>query len=435
MAANAIYIKNYKTEIPGMLCDHEIWRFPKIRSVNALGRETEWAIYVKLIKGPNNFVKILDEYFLNNAMDNEIQGWIKVDSGVVGGKVKKSEHTIVKNGKNIGKISETNVFCQSLRDAFSVYNKQLKKSTNSENTNRYPPMLSQVLKDQKTSLKIDANHKVYVQRKYNGVRTVTFMESDKVLMYSRRKLLYPGFPYIKNELKKVLHEYWKDNRQLYLDGEIYKHGVALQDISGQARKDSDEAIGEQYDYMIYDCFIANEPNLKYEERKKILDHIFVNHNFIFAKKVETFEVSSMQDIDDYYKDFVNNQFEGAMVRLNETYRYSYNEYHSKYLLKIKPVYDIELEICNWTTGDKGKAADAIMIICKTSDNKIFPVTPAMELIDRISLAKKMITIEENGKTHFENHWKGKKIIITYDELSKDKVPQRARTKLQIRTWD
>jgi hypothetical protein len=56
-------------------------------------------------------------------LPDDLRGWIKVDSRIEGGKIKKSDATIVKSGKNIGKASATNVFCQSLRDALGLHNK------------------------------------------------------------------------------------------------------------------------------------------------------------------------------------------------------------------------------------------------------------------------------------------------------------------------
>jgi hypothetical protein len=76
-----------------------------------------------------------------------------------------------------------------------------------------------------------------------------------------------------------------------------------------------------------------------------------------------------------------------------------------------------------------------MIKCRAANGIIFPVTPALDLPVRIALAKKMATIEQNNRSYFENHWFGKKIIVTYDELSKKGVPQRARTEMIERTWD
>jgi hypothetical protein len=102
---------------------------------------------------------------------------------------------------------------------------------------------------------------------------------------------------------------------------------------------------------------------------------------------------------------------------------------------MKPDFDGEYEIIGWTTGRRGKAADAVMINCKTAAGKEFAVTPAMTLEMRRALARKMSEVEPNGKTHFINHWLGRPLIVTFDELSKDDVPQRARTKMVIRTWD
>jgi ATP-dependent DNA ligase len=369
-------------------------------------------------------------------MDPNIHAWIKVDSRVENGKIKKSSPTIVTKGKNLGKMSATNVLCQALRDAYGLHNKQLKKAVTEipVGVERHPPMLAQLLKEQKTPP--DFSSGVYVQRKYNGVRTVTTydQENNNVIMYSRRKLIYPGFGYIKNELKDILEHYWAGGDQLYLDGEIYRHDLPLQDISGYSRRE-DQPGDVKVNYMIYDCFVANKPHMKYSERKELLDEIFADGEFVYCKEVETFLVHSREEIDKLYDQFIEENMEGAMVRVDTYYHYSQNERHSKVLLKLKETFDTEMEIVGFMTGKKGKASEALMMVCRTPEGKVFNVTPAMELPARITLAKKMSEVEDNGKTYFENHYLGKPVIIYYDEMSKDKVPQRARTKLEVRTWD
>jgi hypothetical protein len=257
------------------------------------------------------------------------------------------------------------------------------------------------------------------------------VDAPVAIMYSRRKLLYPGFEYVKQELTPALVGYWKAGRKLYLDGEIYKHGVALQDISGLARRESRPG-DVLVNYMVYDCFVANEPELDFAARMEILHEIFENNKYVYSVPVETFRANDLDDIKKYYKGFIKDGYEGAMVRTNDPYKYSYNEHHCKYLLKMKETLDTEMEIVDWETGEKGKAASALMIICQTPSGIKFPCTPSMEIPDRIALAKLMAVAEPNGKTHFENQWKGRKIIIYFDEYSKDKVPQRARTKMELR---
>lgn len=443
MASVSVNIRDFAVEIPGQLsADSLTWEFPEVVSKNAHDKEMFWRVYVRIQRG-GVFIPIEKKYF--EELPNDLTGWINVDSGIRGGKVKKSVPTVVKSGKNIGKKSATNAFTQALRDALGLYNKQSKKSAGGIGVKKddnggdkagpelYPPMLAQVLRDQTTPPHTDEDHPLYIQRKYNGVRTVSVLNGDNVIMYSRRKNLYPGFGYMKTELLPILREFYKSGRVLYLDGEIYSHGAALQDISGYARRE-DQPGDIKYNYMIYDCFIPAEPELPYSARKKIIDGLGLD-KLQYCKQVETFEVYDTEEAEALYKSFLEEGYEGAMVRVDAPYRYSYNEYHSKMLLKMKPVNDAEMEIVGWETGEKGKAASAIMIICATPEGKQFPVTPAMEIPDRIALAKKMTEIEPNGKTHFENHWKGKKIIIEFDEYSKDKVPQRARTRMQVRTWD
>lgn len=447
MASTAITIKDWRKEIPGHLTeDRRTFLFNKIVSVNSHGKKTEWRIIVRLFEGahPANavpthaFIEIEDAFFDNKPMPAEIRAWITVLSRIEGGKVRDVVPTIVSKGKNLGRANATNVFCQALRDALGLHNKQLKKVVGEAPAEggaavRYPPMLAQLLNEQKRS--IDFTKPVFVQRKYNGVRTVTTLDKAEgdiefVIMYGRRKLLYPGFHYIKNELHPVLRYYWEEGRQLYLDGEIYKHGLPLQDISGYARRE-DKPEDIKLDYMIYDCFVANEPHLTFSQRKAILDEIFENFDhFTYSKKAETFVVHKMDEAKDLYSKFLDEEFEGAMIRIDEPYRYSYNEYHSKILLKMKPTFDAEFTCIGWTTGEKGKAAEALMIICQTDEGKEFNCTPAMEIPDRIALAKKMGEIEANGKTYFENNYKNTKIRVYFDEWSTSKIPQRARTKLE-----
>lgn len=446
MSANSIYIRNFHKEIPGGLSDdRKTWLFPKIESSNAHGRKTEWQIYVRLFKMSDSiafpnvpmdaFVEILDSYLDNKPLNINFRGWIKVDSKIADGEIRLSTPTIVYKGKNLGKKSATNVLCQALRDALGIHNKQMKKVTPVGEIEKYPPMLAQILKDLKVPIIINNENPVFIQRKYNGVRAVSTLDKDgNVIMYSRNKLLYNGFSYIKEELKPIFEIYHNKDKKLYLDGEIYKHGAALQDISGLARRDAngDSHKDAHCDYVIYDCFFPNEPELLYSSRKKILDDIFEKAKLKYSKLVETFQVSSREEVDELYKSFLQEGYEGAMVRTDESYKYSYNGYHSRSLLKMKPTYDEEYEIIRWETGEKGKAADALMIVCITTEGKIFPVTPAIEIPERIALAKKMAEIEPNGKTHFENHWFKKKVIVYFDEKSKDNVPLRARTKLEMR---
>jgi len=468
MTSNSVNIKDYRTEIPGAFnADRTAWVFPAVITTTSHKKESSWQIRVSVVKSTGNptaepeFVPIIDDYYNTNTDMSGLVGWFKVDTGIAGN-VSKRVPTIVTSGKNLGKKSATNVFTQALRDALGLYNTQAKKASAGGTQTAtpttivmYPPMLAQVFsavyKNGWPTEKIDKKVQTtvaYVQPKYNGVRAMVVYDhaTSSVVMYSRRKNLYPGFAYIKAELAPVLVN-WQDwnippNRLLYLDGELYKHGIPLQDISGYARRE-DQPDDIKLDFMLYDCYVADSPKMLYYERKAILNKIFANnltslHPFTYTKQVPTAECDSLECATEIYNQALADGFEGAMVRLNAPYRVSYNEYHSTVLLKMKPVFDAELTIVSYGIATKGKAAGALMITCAANDTEgapTFPVTPAMEIADRVALAKHMSVVEDNGKTHFENHWLGQKIIVEYDELSKDLIPLRARTKMTKRTWD
>ncbi len=433
MAAVALTIRDY-TSLPGEYDAATFtWLFPMITTKNSHGKDITWRVFVRGVRprDTTTFIDILPE--LQNK-PSDVYGWISVASGVTGGVTRAVTPTIVTTGKNIGKKSATNPVCQAMRDALSLHNKQLKKYTDNYDggappAKRYPPMLAQVYSQQIEQ----PTEKVYLQRKYNGVRSVACLETingiPQVSMYSRTKGTYPGLDYIKAELLPILTQH----PTYFLDGEIYKHGAKLQDISGQARRGGEYADADKLNYFVYDMFDSADMSLPYHQRKQLLDALGLGP---WVRCVET-EYIEPADIDQYYRRYLLEGYEGAMVRIaDKPYQPSDNGRHSKYLLKIKETLDHEYKVVDWTTGDKGKAASALMIICEvigvTGEAIRFPVTPAMTLDERNALAALMPTIENDHRTHFENHYKDTMIIVYYDEISRDGVPQRARTKLEKR---
>ncbi len=455
MTSKSITVRDYHTEIPGEIHDGA-WYFPTCYSTNANGKQIEWTVYVRAIKmtdptmpladiTEDMFLPITPDLFDNKPLPPNVFGYIRVNSCLSGGKVRAIVPNIVKTGKGLKTKAATNTFCQAMRDALGLYNKQLSKShslqeggnnTSSDSTNltMYPPMLAKIFGDQKKPIE----YPVSVQRKYNGIRAVAALNDNSVVIYSRKKKPYFGFEGIRKDIKLLLNT----NNSIYLDGELYRHEVPLQIISGIARRevhvtDEQKKVEDTIEFMIYDCFMPDKPTLTYVERRMILETLFANTvvEDSKCKLVETFTADDRDAVITLYKQFLAEGYEGAMVRINRPYEYSYNDSHSKFLLKLKETFDAEYKIINWETGSKGKAANALMIVCETADGKQFNVTPAMELAERNALVKKMNVIEPNGKTFFENIYLGKRLIIYFDEKSKDGVPQRARTKMEVRTWD
>jgi ATP dependent DNA ligase domain len=426
--------------------------------MNTHGKMTEWTIHVRAI-APGNETKQgaeLEAAFLplEPELDNKPSanyGWCIVYSGVVGGKIRDTVPTITREGKSQKSSAATNPFCQALRDALGLYNKKCRKvavevvaeaGADAQAHVRPLPMLAQVAKMDG----LDWTRPMWVQRKFNGVRAVAVLEDNAVVMYSRSGIAYPGFDKIKAELLPVLQEYPSG---VHLDGEIYKHGKTLNEISGQARG----GTAEDVEYMAYDMFDSDKPKMLYTERRRELNDLLACVEGVYVKPVETYDAVSEANVNMLYTRFRAEGYEGAMLRLEDVYKYSYNGHHCKQLLKIKPTYDDEYEIVGWTVGRKGKAAAALMLKCTIGDverrnivdeskpvdpqriapeKRIFDVTPMGEIADRDALAVKMAEIQPSMKTYFEENWLGRKITIYFAELSPYGVPQQGRTKMEVR---
>jgi ATP-dependent DNA ligase len=213
----------------------------------------------------------------------------------------------------------------------------------------------------------------------------------------------------------------------YFAGELYKHGVSLNVISGQARKETSTI---DLEYHIFDVFfplaIERGHNMKSKYRQLYLDDLFRKIERLETsktpklqniKRVENFKVHSMDEINTLVEEFIKDGYEGGIARKdNGIYRYSINNYHSKDVLKIKPTFDDEFPIVGFTQGTKGKDLGALIWICSLKDdpNTTFHVVPNMPIKERKELYTSL-KVGEFTKV-------GKLLTVSYAELSPRKIP-------------
>jgi ATP-dependent DNA ligase len=434
MASTAATIRDYHTQLPGAIVDDR-YEFPVVTTTNARGKKSTWQVAVYAWQDlPDNIVPVTQPMLDNVSASAPTGAKIVVESRQVGSAAfRATTPTIVSVGKNLGRKHATTAFCQALRDAYSMWTKQGKKSTDRVDVGakRVLPMLAQVLSAQT----VKPDPPIWVSYKFDGLRGVITLDGDTPIAYSRKGILYPPQPHIFSELKPVLDWYASRSIKIYLDGEFYAHGVKLQDISGRMRN---AAMAAQPDiwFQVYDAYFeSDDPALnsstKFAARLAELQSGMSAFWTQYSRLVEHTKCDTYDCVDTIYKRALAEGYEGAMCRLDAAYEPSYNDYHSKVLLKIKPRLDGEYTVVGWTTGRKGKAANALMIICEHA-GKEFPVTPAMTLLERNELAESMNREVSPGVTYFDATYRGKKIIVEFDDLSKDGLPQRASTKLEFR---
>lgn len=341
--------------------------------------------------------------------------------------------------------------------------------------NLYPPMLAQkreenlneIIYIDNPALVFESPH--FQQRKYDGVRAVITINNNDIYIYSRELKEYKQFQHLReevynfiNNLENVINSstYWKtlfNNKpdcKIYLDGELYKHGSELQDISGQARKQKSKQ-NLLLDYFCYDLFIPSIPDLKYSLRKKLLDDGFdsyidlYDHDPIYIKQVETWQPNNEFELMQNHEKCLSEGFEGSMIRLDKPYKYSYKGYHCSDLLKIKPKLDDEFEIIDFYAAEKGKAKGCLMWKCKVKDKtetdnqgnsiiiegKQFDVTPMGSLEDRKKMFIELQKINPiSKKNKFIEKYKGKMLTVKFDNYSKDGKPIRGNA-IAIRDYE
>jgi len=423
--------------------DARTYLFPSIIGRAKTGKATEWLITVRIYasladaQGDRASLVITGALRENKDLDGAYVARILVYYRVgEDGKAQKKVPTYVTEGKREGCANQTNVLCQALRDAFGLYNKHLRRSGGERETAILLPMLARPYAD---IYGPDADPSpLYVQRKYNGVRAIGAMIDGEPRIYSRKGLFYDGFSALRDELAMLLG----CARGVYLDGELYKHGCALPVISGIVRRVSSESAQNDLSFVVYDLFIVDEGahssnELPFSARLARLREIAgVTRPIPHIQFAETFECAGSRAIDRamvLYARFLAEGYEGAIVRANARYVHSENDHHSDVLLKIKPVRDEEYKIVDYTTGRRGKAADALLFVCALPDNTTFTVTPTGTVEARKTQVREFARVEANGETVFANHWRGRMLSVFFDELSPKGVPQRARTNGEIRT--
>jgi ATP-dependent DNA ligase len=416
MTSTYQHVTDFKS-LPGRLTDGH-WEFPVVTVVGK--RTAVWQVIVSATMGGRdvNIFPCLDNKPGQEHGRIDIKAYVlckdKKTGAMVPGKVRDAVPTVVTSGKNKDKSVETNAVCQAMRDAYGQYLKKVKKSNAVA-----PPMLAQ-----QYVLDTELPEKFHVQYKYDGLRMTTCVDpAGNLVLTSRNESTYTGLEYMREELRALCVAVGS-----CLDGELYVHGMSLQEISGIARK----GRGKELNYVVYDIF----GDLPYPERLAKLTAAAAGLTLHYVIIAPTLVMTSREELDVLFKKALSDGYEGLMIRMPAPYEHGYNGYHSKNLLKYKPCFDSEYTLTGWTTGSKGKAAQALMVICTArtpaGTDEEFNVTPAMELEERIALAKAMGVIEANGKTHFENQYRGRPLTVYYDDISDNGIPLRARTKMEFK---
>lgn len=329
--------------------------------------------------------------------------------------------TFVLSGKNLGKKNATTIETQTIREATSVYDKY--KRNNNKDTDLYPPMLASKYDDKSglenvmiSDLVLDKDY--YVEYKLDGNRAVAFYKNNKLTVYSReRKIIYTHAG-LTSELEVLLRDY----PGKYLDGELYLHGVPLQKITGQVRKQNPKDVTIFYKFYVFDLFDPDQIDMPFRERRAALESLFSNpdikHSYI--ELIPSILTRDNGQVREMYLTALSLGYEGLMLKYPDSiYEYSYKNYHSKFLKKIKPSTRSEYKIIGFETG-VGKNINAITLVLETDKGQPFRCTIKNTLDFKESLYELW-----KDRDYFEKNILGRLATIEFQSLSNDGIPLRA----------
>jgi DNA ligase-1 len=317
--------------------------------------------------------------------------WVETDedqyrvvSGILDGKMVENDwKTAVP--KNVGRANATTGSEQALSETESLYEKQLNQGKYHESVDTideegyFEPMLAEKWndnKDKRVGIKrlekaFAKGERVFVQPKLDGIRNI----AQKSGMTSRDGQPRVSCPHVEEALRSFFSVSYP---RIVLDGELYNHEYhdnfnKLQSLILQHKPGPEEIAeaAEKVQYHLYDCFVQEEPGLLFSERNEVLNRHFWTEGPLVV--VETHEVRSMEEIDEWYGQFLEQGYEGMIIRVD----FPYVNKRVKELIKRKEYEDEEFEIVDIIEGKGNWAGKAKAVKFKghPGDNRSYDDLP------------------------------------------------------------
>lgn len=329
--------------------------------------------------------------------------------GLVGGKLQTTVD-IVKEGKNLGRSNATTPETQAQAEAQQSYDGKLKEgyvtdiklAGSTKNTlDAVEPMLAHPIENKEKYVTFPA----WSQPKFDGLRCIAILKNGKATLYSRTQKEYITIPHINEEIERIFKDYLPALvNGLVLDGELYNHKFKkdFNKITSLIKRDDVHPDHELVQYHIYDVVGPSD----YSERVSVLWTPLKEAKYCFA--VETKEVKSRDELEEYQAECVERGYEGCMYRSKTG---GYEHKRSSTLLKVKTFKDAEFKIVDVEEGN-GKLMDRVGAFhCELKDGRTFKAKPACTL--------------EQSKEYWDNRKAciGKWATVKYQNLTPDGVPR------------
>lgn len=302
--------------------------------------------------------------------DRGASSYIITKHGFTGGKIQVSEKEI-SEGKNLGKKNETTPHEQAVSEARSSWKKKKDKKyseTIPEETAKDEgiplPMLAHGFKDRGHNIKWKRG--VWIQRKLDGIRLfATKMDEDTIRYTSRSGKVFVN---TLDSFTPALLDALEIGD--IIDGEIFTRNLTFQQIVSAVKNEAGkEQASLDYrdllEFHIYD--LASSPS-DFEVRTcEIVEKVSDYKKLII---VDTYYVESLDEALAYHAQFMEEGYEGTMLRNSEG-KYKFR-HRSTDLQKMKDFQDEEGTIIGGKEGT-GKSKGQCVFLCESDSGKQFYV--------------------------------------------------------------
>ena len=325
---------------------------------------------------------------------------------------KKAEHRVnIKKGKAGRTILE-----QAILETQSKFNKKEQEY----NTTIFKPMLADRFKPdlytgKSKSRAFKIEFPAYVQPKLDGLRGISYLKNNEVIIQSRAGNVFDNFHLLKKQLKNIFDIVGEN---VYLDGELFTNDFSFQELSGLVRLTSEKVTEselhkiDKIKYNVFDIYFVDTPDMPFKERYEKLQQLMKIKNINLIHLVNTTLVNNFKMADEMHDMYVSKGGEGLMVRdINSIYE---PNKRSKYLQKYKKFEEEEFKIIGFKDSEREKGL--VIWVCEVKKGIDFDVVPMGTNEERKELFK-------NG-----NQYIGKLLTVQFLGLTDDGKPKIAKGK-------
>lgn len=256
------------------------------------------------------------------------------------------------------------------------------------------PMLAQKIADVRITQSMLAH--AYVQPKFDGHRCLITKRDGDMLAYSRRGKQITTIGHILEDA----YNWMQDGDTL--DGELYVHGQSLQAISSLIKRD--QAASRALTFNWYDLV---DPKRVFHDRWWLIKDLYANSKCPQINLVATNRVYKMAEVYTLFKEYRQQGYEGAMLRLS-TAGYEASK-RAVQLLKVKERHDCEVTVIGMRPSTQGWA----ILRCKMDAGQEFDMAAPG------SVPEKTEVLQNPDK------YLNRRLTIEYANLTADGLPFHA----------